>query len=244
MPCKFVLADNLYKYDSGAFIIGEFVMEEIWKDIPGYEGKYQASTLGRIRSLDHYSEEFINNGVPCRQFRSGKIMKGTPDEDGYLDIALHVSKGKYKYYKVHRLIALTFIPTSDTSLQIDHLNCVKDDNRVENLEWVTCKDNINRAWEAGRCHVPPRSVTHKAKLRVLASLNNGRPCKCIEDNICFLSILKACKHYNISENVLRRCLIQQVSCPCPDGRPLTFVFIDKDSEEYKKFAQDFVVQSL
>ena len=212
-------------------------MEEVWKDIPGYEGMYQASTLGRIRSLDHYSKEFMNNGVPCKQFRKGKIMKGTPDEDGYLDIALYISKGNYKYYRVHRLVALTFLPTDDASLQIDHINCVKDDNRVENLEWVSCRENINRAWRAGRCAVRPHSDEH-AKALIRSAKEKGRPCKCVEDNKCFITILEACRYYSISDNIVRRCLLRGTPY-VSDDISLHFVFIDKDSEEYGQALAEF-----
>lgn len=101
-------------------------MEEIWKDIEGYEGLYQVSNLGRVKNV--------------KRNRVTYGMKG--DKDGYLRIGLS-KDGILKTYKVHRLVAMAFIPNPDNKPFIDHINTVKDDNRVQNLRWCTSKENNN-----------------------------------------------------------------------------------------------------
>ena len=105
-------------------------MKEIWKDIKGYEGLYQISNFGYIKSL-HYS-----GGT------KQKIMKFGKDKDGYLQIILTKNK-KHKVYKVHRLVAQTFIPNPDNLPQINHRDENKQNNNVNNLEWCSNKYNSN-----------------------------------------------------------------------------------------------------
>lgn len=111
-------------------------MEE-WKDIKGYEGLYQVSTNGNVRSLDRtnvcYGREYI---------RKGKVLRTKTDKDGYPYLFLSKKGVKHKFM-VHRLVALTFLPNPTNKEQVNHKNEVKTDNRVSNLEWCDCKYNIN-----------------------------------------------------------------------------------------------------
>lgn len=99
------------------------IIEE-WRDIPGYEGLYQASNLGNIRNFN------------------GKILKVRKGVGGYLYIMLY-KEGKRKNWRVHRLIALTWIPNPLNLPQINHRNECPWDNKVENLEYCTAKYNVN-----------------------------------------------------------------------------------------------------
>lgn len=105
-------------------------MEEVWKDIVGYDGLYQVSNLGRVRSLNY------------RRTGKTKEMKPGTDKNGYRYICLMV-EGKARYYKVHRLVYEAFVGPIPYGHEINHINEEKADNRVENLETVSHKDNIN-----------------------------------------------------------------------------------------------------
>lgn len=113
-------------------------MVEVWKDIPGYEGRYQASNLGNILSL-HYK----GTNTP-------HLLKQSFSHDGYPRVNL--CNGSYKSVKkyfVHLLIARTFIPNPENKPQINHIDGNKKNNCVDNLEWVTCKENIFHAINTG-----------------------------------------------------------------------------------------------
>ena len=105
-------------------------MDELWKDIPGYEGRYEASTLGRIRNKKngHILKGWVNYGP--------KNLKGR--------ITVQFKKdGKQRTFYVHRLVALTWIPNPDNLPQVNHKNENSLDNRVDNLEWCDAKYNAN-----------------------------------------------------------------------------------------------------
>ena len=108
--------------------------EEIWRPILGYEGVYEVSSYGRVRSLDRYDGR--------NHFIKGRIMKRSYCSNGYLSIDLCLN-GKIKKCLVHRLVALTFIPNPDNLPMVNHLDEDKTNNRVDNLEWCTAKYNIN-----------------------------------------------------------------------------------------------------
>ena len=100
-------------------------MEE-WRDIKGYEGLYQVSTMGRVKSI---------------RYNNKKILKQKKNQ-GYLQIML-CRHGEHKTLFVHRIVAETFLENPDNLPQVNHKNEIKSDNRVENLEWVSIKYNIN-----------------------------------------------------------------------------------------------------
>lgn len=101
------------------------MLEEIWKDIEGYEGLYQVSTLGRVKNS-----------------RSGKVLKVGKQINGYLQVSLY-KNGKSKRYYMHRLVAQAFIPNPQNKPQVNHIDENKENNYFENLEWVTAKENSN-----------------------------------------------------------------------------------------------------
>lgn len=109
---------------------------EIWRDIKGYENLYQISSEGRVRSLDRYVK---NKGK--LNFRKGKILT-TSNRNGYSSVSLS-KDGVITTHSVHRLVALAFLDNPNDFSIINHRNEIKNDNRVENLEWCTHKYNMN-----------------------------------------------------------------------------------------------------
>lgn len=117
---------------------------EIWKDVIGYEGLYQVSDLGRVRSVDRYIKR--NDGII--QHRKGKIILQTKNLDGYMQVKL-CKDGKSRTVRVHRIIAESFIPNPDNLSDVNHIDCDRTNNIVLNLEWLSFKENIKHSHKKG-----------------------------------------------------------------------------------------------
>jgi hypothetical protein len=153
-------------------------MAEKWKAIKGYEGLYEVSDLGRVRSLK-------------RATTSGKVLKGVPDKDGYIYVSLSKNNIKRRY-SVHRLVAAAFIQNDNPQKTvINHRNEDKQDNRAENLEWCTVKYNTNYR------NMPKRRAEWSRK-----------PIKAIKGNeiLHFGSVIDAANFLNASHGNISSCL--------------------------------------
>lgn len=124
-------------------------MEEEWRDIPGYEGLYQVSNFGRVKSLDRLVCVDFGNNSHVKNIRymyyvqPGKIMKLRSNPRGYIVVNLTKDK-KQKGYMVHRLVMNSFCPNNNPELtQVNHKDEIKSNNQISNLEWCTPKYNSN-----------------------------------------------------------------------------------------------------
>ena len=138
---------------------------EQWKEIEGYEGLYWVSDQGRVKN------------------RYGRILKLSIDKYGYYQIKLY-KYNKFKTFKVHRLVALAFIPNSDPQKnQVNHKSEIKTDNKVNNIEWCTAKYNTNYGTRNERI---------------------GRKVKCIESGEIFKTAAEAARYYNCDRHTIAR----------------------------------------
>lgn len=153
-------------------------MEEVWKDIKGYEGIYQVSNLGRIKSFKRKS---INEGL---------ILKPHEIRLGYLQVTLY-DKNKRKIFLVHRLVAMTFIPNPQNKPEINHKDGNSSNNKVSNLEWCTHQENIQHAWDNGL-----QVVTEKQK-------ECGRKYAKINFELSTKKIQKKVRQYDLNNNFIK-----------------------------------------
>lgn len=126
---------------------------EVWKDVVGYEGLYQVSNLGRVKSVERYKD---NNGT--KQLVKEKIKATRKDKQGYLLLDLY-KNNKSKTVRVHRLVAQAFIPNPQNKETVNHIDGNKENNTVENLEWATQKEQNEHIYRTG---LKPKESIDKA----------------------------------------------------------------------------------
>ena len=145
--------------------------KEVWRDCKGYEGKYQVSNQGRVWSVKN--QKYLKLGI---------------DKDGYCGVVLYAKNGKAKDEKVHRLVALAFLPNPDKLPQVNHKDENPSNNCVDNLEWCTNKYNVNYGTRNKR-----------------AGEKNSRPVICLELNKPFKSMTEAAEALNVHHSLIYAC---------------------------------------
>lgn len=128
---------------------------ENWKPVVGYEGYYEVSDLGRVRRV----ERLVKAGIKHNEYRTtrSRILKQNQKRNGYLAVDLS-KENIVKTIAVHKLVAKAFIPEQEGRTEVNHKNCDKTDNRVENLEWVTPRENKDHAKLNNRYFNPNRKA--------------------------------------------------------------------------------------
>ena len=186
---------------------------EIWRDIPNYENLYQVSSFGRVRSLPRY--KIGKNG--SRYLYKGRILSNCSDGK-YLLVLLH-KDGIRVTRHIHRLVAEVFIPCNKKGLVINHIDENKYNNKVENLEWVTQRQNINHGTR---------------NLRMAKTSLNRTDCskpvfKCDKDGniiVEYPSISEAARQMNIGVCAIQNCIRGRSKTSCG------FIWKFKDEENY------------
>lgn len=159
--------------------MGLLYFMEVWKDINGYEGLYQVSNLGNVKSLKYGKE---------------RILKPDVSKFGYLFVDL-CKNNICKSFRVHRLVAIVFIPNLENKEQVNHINGIKTDNMVQNLEWVTAKENIQHAYDNGL------KYAQKGEKHINSKLTNEQVLSIKKDNRTQKEIAK---DYNVSFQQISR----------------------------------------
>lgn len=159
-------------------------MKEIWKDIPNYEGIYQISNLGRLKSLRVFCS-FTKKYYPKE-----KIIKGKLDQAGYVMVSLY-KEGKVKYCRIHRLVAQAFIPNTNNYPMINHKDENKSNNNVNNLEWCTCL--YNNTYGNKNKNISNPVIQYDLKGNYVAEYKSISEAS-RQTGICRVTILYALKH--------------------------------------------------
>lgn len=187
----------------------EDLLNETWKPVKGFEGLYEVSNLGNVRSLDRY----VMHGKGYGLFK-GKPKKSFPDSKGYLKTDLYKNSQR-THYLIHRLVAEAFIPNPNVLPFIDHINTIKTDNRVENLKWCTRKENANNPLT--REHIKNRSKEAHEKMLATKRKNQSHTCEIpvyyIDEDgskISFKSMMEAQRQTNVPGSYISRSVNKKV----------------------------------
>lgn len=186
--------------------------DEIWVPIIGYEGVYEISNLGRVKSVQRTIE---HHGAKSGFYnKSEKILSPHRNlaRGGYFEVNLWKGN-KSKNFKIHRLVANAFIPNQENKSEVNHKDGDKSNNCVNNLEWATSQENINHAWNNNLINSNHRKV----------------PIKWNETGICYESVVAASKATNCD----RRSIFRVLSGEYAHTKNKTFSYITK--EEYEKY---------
>ena len=192
------------------FIVFEDLPGEIWKPVVDFEGTYEVSNKGRIRSCQRVFT-YRREGRECQGFRNAILIKTSLTEDGYENVQLRKDNQTY-YFSVHRLVATAFIPNPENKPEVNHLDGVRNHNEDTNLEWCTSKENIHDA------------IEKRGRGNLISAIRStqGRKVKCLDTGSVFDSQVLGCDAASIPSSIERQ--------SCCFG--WTFVFVDMIDESF------------
>ena len=193
---------------------------EIWKDVQGYEGLYQVSNLGSIKSLGRFVDK-----LKCHYWQEEKILKLRKRVDGYLNVILS-KKGKTKTFSVHRLVAMTFISNPENKPEVDHINAIKTDNSVNNLRWASHKENMNNSLTIAFLSISKlgennplygKKLSEETKRKISDRLSGknspkAHKVKNIDTNEIFNTVKEASIKYNVSFSAIVHAIKRKGKC--------------------------------
>lgn len=161
-------------------------MKELWRDIEGYENLYQVSSKGRVRSLDR-----VNSNV------KGRVLKYGLQDYRYPNVTLH-KNGKQISKTIHRLVAIHFVNNPYDKKQVNHINGIRTDNRMENLEWVSPRENLLHAFDTGLASAT-KGKDHPSSRRIIQLDLDGKRIKEYD------TVISAAKSLGIRQGNISNC---------------------------------------
>jgi NUMOD4 motif/HNH endonuclease len=179
------------------------MVDEVWLPVSGYEGNYEVSNLGKVRSLDR-----ILSNKRHQTRAKGRVLKHSFDSWGYPHIGLCRDYGKKFTFKIHRLVAIAFTPNPENKPCVNHLDGNKTNNTAANLEWATSKENHDHAvatglkrnpvGDNGRARLTPELIQQAKTLRALGNTyaSIGRELGVSENHARMVVIGRRWKHLN------------------------------------------------
>lgn len=188
--------------------------KQVWRDVKEYEGKYQVSNTGKVRSLNY------------RQIGKTQVLKSATTQDGYLFVRL-CKNGKAKTCRVNRLVAAAFIPNPNNLPEVNHRNEQKQDNRSSNLEWCTREYNNNYGTRVERAAKANKGKQHTEETKKkISKANKGnkygkKKVICLELKRVFNSAKEASEFLDYSRGSLSTAIKKGHKC-----RGLTFKYIE------------------
>lgn len=171
--------------------------EEIWKDIPGYEGLYLISDLGRVKSLDTH----VRTKGDGMALRKGRMLIQVPDELGYCKVTL-CKNGVHKDFRVHRIVAIVFVPNPYGYNVVNHKDRNPSNNAASNLEW--CDTAYNVTYDGARRRSSETRYKNKKGFKNVAQYDMAGNLIAIYDSTASAARETGCHQGAISNNCVKR----------------------------------------
>ena len=172
-------------------------MTEIWKDIPGFEGYYQVSNTGKVRSMDRNHIVSTRYGGTTSRRDKGRVITGTSNGNGYLAVYLQRDGKRTRQY-IHRLVADAFVPRQEGKNTVNHKDHDRQNNSAENLEWCTQKYNVRYSADLMRKAKSTHRPSNTGEKYIYSRYRGSR-----EKFRVDIQRLKICREFSSFEDALR-----------------------------------------